>query len=399
MPREDLDLVILGAGIAGCALGYHLALAGIGPAAVVDPRTPAAGASGRAAGVVTEQLWDAWDVEVARESHREYAALCRQWDPNAYRRNGFVRWSHRSEAEQPLAEAVGRLRGWGVPVELLDRAQLERWMPEATFGEGAHGLGSHQDGCVDPTALTGIYAEAARGRGVRFELGTGPPKVAREEDRWVVDLPAVELRARRLVLAAGAWTKRLASSVGHPVPLTPYRTQLSLLRPAAPVRPELPTGHDIDEDVYVRPEANGRILAGNGTESVEADPERFVTGGDDRFLEHIARTLDVRWPRWNDAEVVAAWAGVCSSTPDRRPLIGAVPGAPALYVIAGFNGFGVMRGGGAARRLAALLAEAEGASAGRELLAPVDPGRFPPGTPGLPPRPGFTLEGGRDPRF
>jgi sarcosine oxidase, subunit beta len=399
MAREEVELAILGAGIAGCALAYHLALLGNGPTVVIDPRTPAAGASGRAAGVVTEQLWNPWDVEVVRESHREYATLCGQWEPNAYRRNGFVRWSHRAEAVGPLTEAVERLRGWGVTVELLDGSKLERRMPEAAFGAEAVGLDSPHDGCVDPTALTGIYAEAARSRGVRFELGTGPPRIQREDGRWLVHVPTVEVRARRLVLAAGAWTKAIAGQLGQTVPLTPYRTQLTLLRPSAPARPELPTGHDIDEDVYVRPEANGRILAGNGTESVEADPERFATGGDDRFLDHIATSLSTRWPRWGDSEVVAAWAGVCCSTPDRRPLIGAVPGASDLFVIAGFNGFGVMRGGGAARRLALLLSEAEGASAGREQLAPVDPGRFPPGTLGRPPRPGFTLEGGSDPRF
>lgn len=399
MALERAEIVVLGAGIAGCALAYHLAVANVGPVAVIDPRTPAAGASGRAAGVVTEQLWNEWDVAVVRDSHRQYAELCGQWDPNAYRQNGFLRWSHRAEALGPLTAAVDRLRGWGVDVDLVDRPMLERRLPEAEFADGVLGLDSPHDACVDPSALTGIYAEAARTRGVRFELGVGVPSVERSDSGWTVRLPTVELGARQLVLAAGAWTKALAREIGHPLPLTPYRTQLSLLRPARPARADLPTGHDIDEDVYVRPEANGRVMAGNGTESVEADPDRFTTGGDEKFLEHIAGTLGTRWPRWGDAEVVAAWAGVCSSTPDRRPLIGAVPGADDLFVIAGFNGFGVMRGGGAGRRLAVLLSEAEGSAEGRELLAPVDPARFPPGAPNVPPRPGFTLEGGRDPRF
>ncbi len=398
MEREPVEVAILGAGIAGCALAYHLARRQIGPTVLLDPRTPAAGASGRAAGVVTEQLWNAWDVEVVRESHREYADLCREWDPGAYRRNGFLRFTEQPEKFAPLREAEERLKRWGASVHLLDRAELERRLPEARFGESALGLDSPHDACVDPTALTGIYAEGARRRGVRFELGVPSPGLAREDGRWSVRVPSFELRARRLVLAAGAWTKGIARTLGHPLPLTPYRTQLSLLRPPTPARAEFPSGHDLDTDVYVRPEVNGRILAGNGTGPREADPERFATGGDPEFLEHIASTLGDRWPRWADSEVVASWAGVCTSTPDRRPLIGAVPGAEELFVIAGFNGFGVMRGGGSARRLSVLLSDPDGAEAGA-LLGPVAPSRFPPGTPGDPPRPGFTLEAGREPRF
>ncbi len=97
--------------------------------------------------------------------------------------------------------------------------------------------------------------------------------------------------------------------------------------------------------------------------------------------------------------MVSSWAGVCTATPDRRPLIGPVPGAEALYCLTGFNGFGVMRAGGAARRLADLLSEGEEAGGPRAALQPVWPGRFPDPRAPFAPKPGFTLEAGDDPRF
>jgi len=166
-----------------------------------------------------------------------------------------------------------------------------------------------------------------------------------------------------------------------------------------PADAEFPSAHDLDRDVYLRPESNGRILGGDGTEHVEADPERFVPGGDASFLEHLAVSLSDRFPGWADSEVVSAWAGVCTATPDRRPLIGPVPGAPGLYTITGFNGFGVMRAGGAARRLSDLLVDGETSDAARQALEPVWPGRFRSPTPPFLPKPGFTLEPGDDPRF
>ncbi|HKS60041.1 MAG TPA: FAD-dependent oxidoreductase [Thermoplasmata archaeon] len=395
-----VDLLILGAGIAGCALAHHVAERRLGSVRVYDPRTPAAGASGRAAGVVTEQLWDHWDVEVTRESHHEYSTLCRRWEPTAYRQNGFLRWTRDAEAAQVMAEAKERLRSWGVEVEEPSIADLERLVPEGRFNDVTSALYSRHDACVTPSALTALYAESARRAGVVFDFGQPMRSIRREGALWKVEAAGMEHRARRVVLAAGAWSKKLLEEVGHPAPLCPYRTQAALLRPPKAPAELFPTVHDVDLDVYVRPEDRGRILGGDGTEHVEADPERFATGGDPGFLAHLAASLADRLPGWADCEVVSSWAGVCTSTPDRHPLVGPVPGATGLYIMTGFNGFGVMRAGGTARRLADLLADGEDSGAARDALRPVWPGRFTNSTPtSFAPKPGFTLEGGDDPRF
>jgi sarcosine oxidase, subunit beta len=397
---DRFEVAILGAGIVGCALAYHLGeRSSAGAVAVYDPRTPAGGATGRAAGIVTEQLWNRWDVEVARASKEEYAALAARWDPSAYTVNGFVRWTRDPVAEPILFEALERMRGWGVPVERWATDELRRRVPWGTFDDVRAGIGSSTDGVVTPSTMTEIYAEAARQHGVDFRLGLPFGSIDRSDDRWELTAGGTTLRSRHLVVAAGAWSKRLLQQLGHPVPLTPYRTQAAELRPARPSEAFFPSVHDIDLDVYVRPESHGRILAGDGTERVEADPERYALGGDERFVAHLAESFASRFPGWADAELVRAWAGVCASTPDRRPLIGPVPGAEGLFVAAGFNGFGVMRAAGVAQRLARLLSVGDGPSHELDLLEPVLPGRFGAEVGPFPPRPGFTLEAGDDPRF
>ncbi len=399
MAHDAPEILILGAGIAGCALAYHLARRGAGPIVVHDPRTPAAGASGRAAGIVTEQLWNEWDVTVARESQREYSDLAQRWEPEAFRTNGFVRWTRRREVADALAEAMDRWKAWGVPAEDATISDLERWIPTGRFEDVEAAVICRRDAVVTPSSITTIYAEGARQAGATFDFGQSARSLRRDGDRFVLELPNGAIRARKLVVAAGAWSKSIFAQLGDPQPLVPYRTQAALLRPPTPADATFPSAHDLDSDVYLRPETNGRILGGDGTEHVEADPERFVPGGDAAFLEHLAISLSDRFPGWADSEVVSAWAGVCTSTPDRRPLIGPVPGAPGLFVISGFNGFGVMRAGGAARRLSDLLAEGEESDAARQGLQPVWPGRFSsPVSPFLP-KAGFTLEPGDDPRF
>lgn len=398
-PPPTAEVLVLGAGIAGCALAYHLTLRGVDPVVVYDPQTPAAGASGRAAGILTEQLWNRWDAEVARETHREYADLCRRWDPEAYRQTGFVRFTTQPEWKPAVDEALERLRSWGVDATEPSSADLTRWVPAGRFDDVAAAIYSRHDGCVTPSTITTIYAEGARQRGVTFDFGQPMRSLSHEGSVWSLELPTTTLRARQVVVAAGAWSKALLIELGCPMPLAPYRTQAASLRTSGPTPDECPSVHDLDTDVYVRPEGHGRLLAGDGTEKTEADPNRFVPGGDESFLGHLAESLSGRFPGWKDSQVIAAWAGVCTATIDRRPLVGPVSGAPDIFLITGFNGFGVMRAGGAARRLADLLADGPGSNGAEEALRPVWPGRFSGPVRSFAPRPGFTLEPGDHPRF
>jgi sarcosine oxidase, subunit beta len=396
---EAAETVILGAGIAGCALAYHLAGRGGGPVIVYDPRTPAAGATGRAAGVVTEQLWNAWDVEVARASKNEYAELAARWNPSAFTANGFARFTAHRDAARVLDETLERLHTWHVDVRTIGADELTRLVPWARLDDLTGAIFSPHDAVVTPSALTDIYAEGARSRGADIDFGAPFGTLTAESGAWQVAWGHRTIRAERVVVAAGAWSKKILAAVHHPLPLAPYRTQAAVLRPAPGGPAAFPSVHDVDLDVYVRPEDQGRILAGDGTELVEVDPDRTGGGGDEQFLSHLAESFGTRFPGWAEAELVRAWAGVCTSTPDRRPFVGPIPGAPGLYTMTGFNGFGVMRAGGVAQRLAALLRAGAGSTAERDDLQPVLPERFPPGTPAVVPRPGFTLEPGDDPRF
>lgn len=399
MPTDRVEVLVLGAGIAGCALAYHLAERDVGPVVVYDPRTPAAGATGRAAGIVTEQLWDRWDVEVTRASKREYAELARHSEESAFTENGFARWTRDPEAAHALVEAAERLRSWGVRVESIGPEELTRRVPWGRFDDVRETIWSPEDAVVTPSAIAETYAQSARARGIEFWLGAPLESLRNEGGAWTALSGGRSVRARRAVVAAGAWSKELLRRIGYPLPLAPYRTQAAVLRPLSPCAPETPSVHDIDLDVYVRPESNGRIMAGDGTELVEVDPETFRPGGDETFVTHLAESFEERFPGWSTAEMVRAWAGVCTSTPDRRPFVGPVPSAEGLYTFTGFNGFGVMRAGGIAQRLAAVLAAGEGSPSELEGLAPVLPSRFHGSLPAFCPRPGFTLEGGDEPRF
>ena len=392
------EVLVLGAGIAGCALAYHLSRRGVGPVILYDPRTPAAGATGRAAGIVTEQLWNRWDVEVTRESKAEYAGLCARWEPSAYSVNGFVRWASGDGAKQALAAATTRQRSWGVDVREIDLDRLTELVPQGRFDDHPSAVYGESDAVVTPSTMTGIYSNLAREAGAKEAFGAPWASFRRDSQGWELVTASGILRSRAAVVAAGAWSKRILQTLGHALPLAPYRTQAAVLRPELG-KVEFASLHDIDTDVYARPEGKGRVLAGDGTELVEVDPDTYRSGADDSFAPHLAEVFDRRIPAWAGAELVRAWAGVCTATPDRRPLVGPVAGEDSLYVMAGFNGFGVMRAGGVAERLTDLLASGGHGNREIEQLSPVLPERFARSPAPFDVRPGFTLEDGDDPRY
>ena len=397
MPVERVDALVIGGGVAGAAVAYHLARRGMGKVVGLEASTPAAGATGRAAGIVSEQLWSRWDVEVVRESKAEYAALAARATPPAYRTNGFVRWTSDEQVAEALRARVAELRSWGVDVRSIAPTELVRLLPAVQTDDLLEVAHVPSDAVVAPSALAEAYVAEGRKLGVAWRLGAPVGKVDRAPDAWSWTHRGTTVTAPVAVVAAGAWSKRLLTASGHPLPLAPYRTQAAVLNVHGGVAETAPSFDDLDTDIYARPEENGRLLAGDGTERVETDPETYVATGDAAFVAHLAEAFEGRLPAWKDAELVRAWAGVCVATPDRRPLVGPVPDAPGLFTITGFNGFGVMRAGGAAARLVDLILDGDDRAAGR--LASVEPARFGGRLPQFTPHDGSTLQAGEDPEF
>ncbi len=396
MAGPPADVVVVGAGIAGAAAASHLARRRIGRVVGIEGRTPAAGATGRAAGIVSEQMWNRWDVRAVQRSKEEYAGLAARRAPGAYRTNGFLRWAASSRIASALEARTEELRAWGVDVRSVGASELERRLPPLRSTGVAAAAFAPSDAVVTPSDLTAAYLAEGREQGVDWRSIPPVDRLAREGGSWRWSERTGD-RARIAVVAAGAWSKALLAASGAPLPLAPYRTQAAVLQPEPGAPDDLPSFHDLDTDVYGRPEEHGRLLAGDGTERVEADPDRFRPTGDPEFVSHLASCFGDRLPGWTDLRLVRAWAGVCVATPDRRPAVGAVPGVEGLYVLTGFNGFGVMRAGAAAAWLADEIVDGPRGEDGP--LGPVSPARFAGPVRPFAPRPGFTLQAGPEPEF
>lgn len=379
------DALILGGGIAGNALAFHLAHEHGWKVFLYERHTPAGGASGKAAGIVSTQCWNAWDIRAVETSRKEYRRLSEEHDETLFLETGGLRVVSSEEGERGLASAVDRLRTAKIEARVVTAKEAGELLPAAKVDDARAALYTPKDAVVAPTDLTLLYGRLARENGAQVESDLGAAEARPVPKGWELAVGGHTYSAPKLIVACGAWTKGVLGRLGHPLPLAPYLTRACLIK--ANVRKPFPWLHDSELDVYVRPFPGGDVLAGDGTELKEVDPEHLSPSSYLPFLENVAGFMQRRFPAWASSSVGASWHGICTSTPDRRPMIGPVPDAPGLFVLTGFNGFGVMRAGAASRWMADALARGRWTE-----LREVDPGRFEPPYAPFEPRPGFTLE-------
>lgn len=345
MGTNHRSVIVIGAGIAGASCAYHLTRAGVDDVVIVERDQPASKASGRAAGFLTPYQF------FAAGSHHDANAYCRDVfeemtatsDLDLHYRDAYTlaRTQHGVERLERLHDETP------IESELLSPDVLADRVPISTddvrlafaFENGAY---------TDPHRATMAFLDAALDAGA--DLRTERVLEVVTEGGSVSGIHTTDgtRYASSVVVAAGAWSKQLAATADVSVLLKPRISQIAMVRPPEPI--DLPLVNDPDLSLYYRTELDDDVLIGGGTGTQELDPDAFSTDARESFLREVADTAHRIAPEFADATVVNAWAGRCSATPDRHPLVGptAVDG---LYLCCGFNGEGIMHSPAAGRTI------------------------------------------------
>ncbi len=385
---ERFNVAILGTGLFGAALAYHLARDRSQRVVALDapPNPDRPNATATSAGILSVQGWDPWDLAIVRESAREYRDLVESEGAALLRRDGGLRVARTEEGARWLERVRRVLARAGSEARWVGPGEVRELLPFADLGDAISALFTPDDATISPPETQAAYLRAAARSGAVVSPLPGPARILpSNEGGWSIETPR-SVTARTLVIASGAWSKAVLGSLGHALPLAPFRAQALQLRPR-PLLAPFPTLHDLDLSLYVRSGPFGRLVAGDGNSTREQDPFDWNPSADPVFVDATVDALSGVFRELGSIRVESARAGLCVASPDRFPLVGRVPGTADLVIACGFNGLGTMRAAGLARRLADALRTGDWAP-----LGPADPARFSLPAPPFDPRPEFPLE-------
>jgi 4-methylaminobutanoate oxidase (formaldehyde-forming) len=357
MSADQARVVVIGGGITGCSVAYHLALAGWTDVLLVEKAVLTAGSTCQAAGLVTAFNPSSTMMEFRRYSIELYRSL------GAFETVGSLRLASSPDQLRELERTASRARGIGLDAEVIGSAEARALMPAISADSLYGAVYLAGDGHLDPHGATHAVADAARALGVRIRTGvrvTGFEVSARREITAVLT-DAGPIATEIVVNAAGMWAPQVAAMAGAFIPSTPVDHQHIALKavPGAELPREMPCFRDPDNLVYGKSEQGGMVFGGyeldprsrwedgvpweHAAQSLPADYERFAP-----LMAGAIR----RFPFIADAEAIRLVCHPDAMTPDANPLLGPLPGIRGFWVAAGLslNGFG--GGGGIGRAMA-----------------------------------------------
>ncbi len=369
--RDHADVVVIGAGIMGLSIAYHLAARGTTRVTVVDKGYLCGGASGRNGGGVRAQWSSEVNVQLMLESMRMCREFAAKMKMNVWlRQGGYLFLARTAALRRTLEASVALQNGCGLPTRMLTPEEVRRIVPELDT-TGVDGASYNpDDGVVFPWPFVWGYARAARARGVEvatwhevvgFDTSgariegvrvrrSGPPGTARPDT-------TLTIRTNKVVNAAGAWSPEVARMLGVSLPNRPHRHEICSTEPLKPwIKPLVA---DLSDGLYFSQSTRGEIVGGIGSEYV---PPGLDHGSSHAFLGKYARSLVRACPILGRVKVLRQWAGCYDLTPDANPIAGPVDGVDQFYQASGFMGHGFMMAPAFGKLLAGVVVEGSAAA-------------------------------------
>ncbi len=339
---QKYDVVVVGAGITGCAVAYFLKAKGVERVLLVDRgTTPASSNTGRSAGIVRTFYTVPLLTRLAKAAIEQFETMEAEFgNDGGFHQTGFVQLVPPDWADA-IEGIVERQKAAGIDTAFVDRAEWEQCFPWLET-DGVHGiLLEPRSGYADPVRTTEAYHDAYVRAGGEVRLGAPVRTLLRDGDTITgVQFDDGDVGAGAVVNAAGPWAKFLAASAGLDMPMEAVREQDSIweVREGRPM-PTTPVSNPL-EAVYMRPMGGRRWLIGRAYPKpyVEVDPYNFKETGDNDFNLDLLDRMSRRIPPLQGARLIDSYAALYDVTPDWTPFFGPRAGIGGYFDASGGSG-------------------------------------------------------------
>jgi sarcosine oxidase subunit beta len=335
------DVIIVGAGVQGASLAFHLAARGL-HVTVLDRGTVASGATGRSSGFVRMHYDLESDARLAWASFpyfRDWAERVGAGDC-AFVRTGFLQLVSPALAGN-LRLNVAMLQQIGIPTRVVSADEVAGLIPGIVTDDVVAAAYEPESGYADPTGTAAGFLAAARGRGARLVQGCRVTSVMLDGERVSgVITDRGSYSAPAVVNAAGAWAAELAGTVGLEVPISTWRHDTAFFGLPPDRSADFPIVIDDAREIYYRPEGRDMMLVGlEAGNEVGGSPDRPLNPAREASIDDMVTRVCARLPWMAAGTLRTAYGGQDGITPDQRAIIGQA-GPDGFYLLCGFSGTG-----------------------------------------------------------
>jgi dimethylglycine dehydrogenase len=367
---SEARVVVIGGGVAGCSLLYHLTRLGWNDVVLVEKDELTSGSTWHAAGLCTQFIPSYNLMKLLQYSLDLYGSLeAETGRPVDFHRCGSVRLAESQDRLDDFHYRKGIADLLGVPFEIVSPERARELFPLIDLDGVIGAAHLPTDGHVDPSDVTQALATGARSGGAEIHVHTPVTAIERSGERWLVTTSRGAIRADIVVNAAGQWARQIGRMVGVDLPIVPLEHQFLVTEPVEELRAfdvELPVLRDASASFYVREEGGGLLVGPFERDpkpwALEGIPEgfhsRLLPPDLDRLESVLAAAAD-RVPAFANVGIKSVINGPDGYTPDGKCLMGPVPGLPGFHVLAGFSIFGIVFGGGAGKYAAEWIVQGQ----------------------------------------
>lgn len=342
---ETADAVVIGGGIHGVNIAFHLARRGVKKVVLLEKTAIAAGASGKTGGLIGSHFGTEIKVHLAVKALATWLNFGEVYGVKGpfYDRCGRI-WLVPAQDLEAMRGIVGMQRACGADARLLGGEELRELVPQISV-DGVAGIAYEPDaGVADGLGVTSAVAEAARRVGAEVRVGVAARAIAVAGGRVSgVETEAGPISAPLVFNAANVWAPRLLAPLGVKVPVEPARAQIGLFRRPTDYGPRPPAIADFVQANYMR-DHPGELMFVGGMDPLQEvhvpDPDNYPETADWSVIQSHRDHMWHRFPVMRRSVFRGGYSGLYDMSPDLHPVIDRVLGADGLFVTCGYSGDG-----------------------------------------------------------